>query len=154
MSVQVIDGLAAGLLGRHVLQRPQEVADLRPRRERRIVSGDLDLGEPEVEHFEPAAIGDHHVAGLQVAVHDARPVRDAQGLGNLPRPVQRLGDGHRAAGDGLTQCAALHQLHNEHVGALVLEDVVDRDDVRVVQRGCGACLPQEEPPAAFVSGHR
>ena len=88
--------LAPGLLRRHVPRRPQEHPGLgapgresgglgpvltRAARQRMDPHG---LGEPEVEDLDVAVLGDHDVAGLQVAVDDALLVGDLEGLGDLP----------------------------------------------------------------------
>ena len=40
--------------------------------------------QSEVEQLDVAVRPDHHVLGLDVAMHDLRGVRDRQRLGNLP----------------------------------------------------------------------
>ena len=61
-----------------------------------------------------------------------------QGLADLDAVGAGLLDWHRA-GDGL----ALDVLHHQVAAAVVLPDVVQRADVRVVQRGDGAGLALE-----------
>ena len=83
------------------------------------------------------------------------------------RRVQRVGDLHAQVDDGrylqrsrrhrLVQGAAAQQLHHEigtAVGFRRLTDVVDRADVRMVERGCRARLPLEAQQVFFRCGQR
>ena len=83
--------------GRHVADGPEDRARLvagapssaapraPPRRSR------LDeLGQAEVQDLDEPVLGDHHVLGLQVPVHDARLVRLGQAVGDLRRRVEEL----------------------------------------------------------------
>ena len=73
---------------------------------------------------------------LDVAVHDALAVRDAERREDLARVVDRDVDRRRAAGrDQLLQAAAVEVLHRDVVGVLGLPAVEDRDDVRVREPG-------------------
>ena len=145
----VIDRLATRLFRRHVFERAEYIARTSFRCKGDVRAGYRHLCEAEVQHFEMAARGDHHVAGFQVAMHDAGAVCCAKRVRRLPRPLNRLRDRHRAH-HRVAERAPFHQLHHEHVAPFVLENVVDRDDVRVVQCRCRACLAQEQPTAAFV----
>ncbi len=96
--------LALELLGRHVLERPEDRAFLRQallRRERRqaarVSRRRHRLGQAEVEQLD-ARLRQHHVAGLQVAVDDAAPVRLVQRVGDLGADPKRLLERQRALG--------------------------------------------------------
>ena len=126
-----------GLLGRHV----RGSADDRPGVGQAQVGEPLfrRLGDPEVDHLGrgPAVyLGDHHVAGLEVAVDDPLLVsvlhrladRDEQlqaGLDRQPFAVAVFGD--RLAAD------QLH--HEERLAGLGGAAVVDAGDVGVVHQG-------------------
>ena len=82
----VVDPLALGLLGRHVGERAHDIAGARER----LVPGEVrDAEVRELGHAGGSAgrIGDQHVLGLDVAVHDAALVRV------LERAAQREPDG-------------------------------------------------------------
>ena len=90
-----------------------------------------------------AALREHDVAGLEVAVDDPRPVRAVQRIGDLDAAAQQLGGGQRPALEALGQGLALEVLHDEIDQVALAPDVVERADVGVVQRGDRAGLALE-----------
>ena len=73
--------------------------------------GERAVREAEVEHLHVPVGAHHHVLRLDVAVHDARPMRRAEGAGQLPRDVERPLDRQRrqsrspaASGPGTNSC--------------------------------------------------
>ena len=64
-------------------------------------------------------------------------------LGDLLDQVGRLARRQRAVGDLCGQAAALDEAHAEVVLALVLADLVDGDDARMVEVGGGLGLDVE-----------
>ena len=93
------------------------------------------LGEPEVEHLDPALGRDLDVGGLQVAVDDAVLVRLLERLRDLERDAGGLLHRDGAALDAVGERVAGDQLHHQRGGALALLEAVDRRDVRMVERG-------------------
>jgi hypothetical protein len=156
-----VDALAEQLLGRHVVDRPQNGARLRLDADERLlraVGGARglrardELGDAEVENLDVAVAADHQVLRLQVAVDDARLVRLRQPFGYLDGKLQRLDRLQGARTNLLPQRLALDVLHR-HVGAAtVFAELVDGEDVRVAQDGGGARLLQEAAAAVFVRG--
>lgn len=143
-----VRGAVLDLLGRQVGDGPQDGAARRGRRLR-----GQRAGEPEVGHLDLTVLADDDVLRLDVPVHDAGPVGQAQRLGDRDQQVQRGTRGERCLGlDDLAQRATAHQLHDEEhvhpVGALV----VDRDDARVVEAGRGSRLTSETVREGLVVG--
>jgi len=68
---------------------------------------------------------------------DALPVRGRQGVGQLDGDLQCLVQWHRALLQSFGQRHALEVLRDQVIDALVLADVVQGADVRVVQTGDG-----------------
>ena len=98
-------------------------------------AGRARLADAEVHDLRAAVLGQHDVARLQIAVDDARIVRDRQTVGDLagdldharglqPLPLDRAVE--RLPGD---------ELHDDERPAVQVADVVDGDDVRVVEQG-------------------
>ena len=75
-------------------------------------------------------------------MHDTLGVRRVQRIGNLSRELDRGVHVERLAPDLLVQSAALQQLHHDEPPAFPFSDVVNRADVRVVQRRGRARLAQ------------
>ena len=90
------------------------------------------LGETEVEELD-SRLREHHVAGLQVAMHDPAPVRLVQRVGDLPADTKRLFEGELAPGQTVGECLAFQELHDEVLGLALTSHVVERADVRVRQ---------------------
>ena len=90
-----------------------------------------------------ATLCDEDVCGLDVAVHDALRMGGIQSVGDLDAHVEKLLQVHGAVADAVLQRGALEKLHgNEHLpGALA--DLINRADVRVIQRRRGASLTTE-----------
>ena len=109
--------------------------------------------QAEVEHLGLTAVGDHDVGRLDVAMDDARGMRRREPAGDLLRELEHAIDRHAAARDQLVERAAAHQLHDEEVDPVRVIHFVDRDDVRVIERGCGARL-LEKPIAPIAIARR
>ncbi len=116
------------------------------------------LGQAEVGHLDPTLVGEDHVLGLDVAVHDARPVCRPEGVEHTFSDGQCLARGQRATlGDHVAQGAPRQQLHRqvEHVAGvagLVGPLVEHLDHVRVGQPGGGAGLAHEPGDELGVVG--
>ena len=135
-----VEAAAAHLLGRQVLGRPHHdvVAG-------QVVAGAVEaLGDPEVGQQDPAVGGDEDVARLDVAVDEAGVVGGVERRRDARADVDRqLGAQPGLHVEQLAQALAVDELHDDGLAALVLEDVVDGDDVRVGQPGHGDGLTAE-----------
>ena len=149
----MIDGESARLLGRHVADRPHHHPGRRVRHRRTVTGGGGNASrEAEVEDFHVAGARDEDVAGLQVAMDDAAIVRGGKGPGDLHAVLERLADRHRTARDDRRERLAVEQLGDGVRGRAVLADVVDRDDVRVGERGEGFHLALEPREGVGIGG--
>mmetsp|Transcript_21829 Transcript_21829/g.65433 ORF Transcript_21829/g.65433 Transcript_21829/m.65433 type:complete len:378 (-) Transcript_21829:61-1194(-) len=119
-------------LGRHVTaraRRPRQIVG----RVRVVVVHVQRHRQPKVQELEAPRGVDAEVVGLEVAVHDLLVVQvrerveeDADQVARLLLVVEGL------LHDALEELAALHELDDHVVGALLLEEVVELDDVRVL----------------------
>ena len=85
-------------------------------------------------------------------MYDPRRVGLGQPLGDLGGEGKHLLGREGALVQELSESPSLHELHHDVVGALVLPDVEDRRDVRVVQGRGGVGLPFEATSSLGVGG--
>ena len=88
--------------------------------------------QSEVRDAYVAVLVNHHVAGLEVAVDDARVVRRGETGAYLPRYLDGLV--RRQATEALEhgrKLLAAHELHRDEARALILAYVVNAADVAV-----------------------
>ena len=122
-----------------------------------------ELGETEVEDFDALVGGDEDVFRLQVAMDDALVVRGGKPAGELHRVRESLADKKPracrvrnrplvAGRKPVAQRLALEQLRDDVRRAVVLADVVDIQNVRMVQRGRRARLLLEAGQTPAIPG--
>ena len=134
-----IDGLTLQLLGRHVAERSQHDASLRPGRGRGEVRKGAgffllrQLRQAEVEDLDPPVFRDEEVLGLQIAMHDSLLVCRAEAVGDLKRVVDGLLRREAASCQSRAQRLAFEKLLHDVGRIVVTADVVDGRDVGVVQ---------------------
>ena len=111
------------------------------------------LGEPEVEHLRVPPGQDEDVVRLDVAVDDARGVRGAQRVCDLDRELEHPLGRRPSRGKLRLQRLALQVfLHDESHPRVVLANVVDGGDVRMVETRRGAGLALEPHHAVRIDG--
>ena len=110
-----------------------------------------ELGQAEVENLHLPRLGDEDVRRLDVAMDDALRVRGAERFGDLHRQVEH-GVELQLRRDALAKRLPLEQLHHDEGLAVVLFDVVNRADVRMVQCGGRARLAAEPIERLSVAG--
>ena len=140
------------MFGRHVGERAHHDAVFRIDETRRSLGvGERfpagELCQPEVQHLHVPVATDHDVLGLQVAVDDAGVVRRRDGLGDLDADGQRLTHLETAALEHGPQRDPVDVLRGEELHPGGVADVVDRQNVRVVERRdrAGFALESQQP---------
>ena len=92
------------------------------------------------------------VGRLDVAVHEAAPVRRVERAGDLAEQRQRARRANEAVAlEQRLQIAALDVAHRQEELPVLLAGLVDRDDVRVVERGGEPRLVEEAAAEALVA---
>ncbi len=126
--------LAAGdLFGADVLGGPEDHPGRRDPDSRVRCARDPEIDHPHV----PAPI-DEDVGRLDVAMDDAALVCGLQRTSHIDDDAERDVERHPSVAlEEVLQVLPVHELHDDEVGALIRTGVVDRRDVRVVQRGRG-----------------
>ena len=146
-----IDGAAERLLGRHVCDGSDRETGAREKGPRvdsrgviRRAEGPLvDLRQTEIKDLRRAPVGDEDVARLDVPVDDRPRMGRLEGFEDLTCEIEQALGRHGAPADHLLQGLARQQLHDDEVQPLVLPDVVDRADVRMIQSRGGAGFAAE-----------
>jgi len=151
-----VEFLAFDLLGRHVLDRANDGAVLSGGRTgggERGGAGESDCGLREAEVQElGAGFGEHDVAGLQIAVHDAAAVSFVERVGDFGANFQNLFRGKLAFDKTVGEALALDALHDQEISAVLRADVKERTDIRMIQRGDGFGFPLEAQLARRIGG--
>ena len=96
---------------------------------------------------------EQHVRGLDVAMHEALRVRGVERVRDLCDDRERARRIERALrAQELAKVGALHEAHDEVEAAVELARVVNRHDVRVLERHRELRLAREALAEAFVRG--
>src|SRR6516225_10728008 len=95
--------------------------------------GCTDLSQPEIQNLGMAALGHEDIGGRDVPVDDARSVGGIEGVGDLYAKRQYLLDLQRLATDAVFERHAVKELHDDEGLTVVLPDLMDGADVRMVQ---------------------
>jgi hypothetical protein len=90
------------------------------------------FGEAEVHQLR-ATLGEHYVAGFQIAMHDAGAMGLFERVGNFDGDLQRLVGGERLAGEPGGQRFAFEVFHYQEVDAVLAADVVQHTNVGMLQ---------------------
>ncbi len=85
-------------------------------------------------------------------MRDALCVRRRDRIGERNRDRQQLGERQAAFGNRQRERPALDQLHHEEPDRARLLDRIDRDDVRMIQRGGGARFTLEAAEPIGIGG--
>src|SRR5437764_1091262 len=93
-----------------------------------------ELRQTEIENLHLARRRDHHVAGFDVAMNDAAPVRCRQRVGYLNCDRERAAQIERTTVDQLAHILAFDELHGDEIHATDLVEIKNRADVRVIER--------------------
>ena len=104
----------------------------------RITAGDRDVRaerKAEVEHLDASAGRDANVGRLQIAMHHAVGVGLAERIAQLQPDLHDAIDRQRTVAELRRQRLAGHVLHDDVRTAVLVEHVVHRRDVGVIQRG-------------------
>jgi len=105
--------------------------------QRRLVH---DPGGAEIAQFHRAVLGQKHVGRFEIPVNDAAGVGEGQRRSDLADDPDRSGNIQRSPPlHQVAQRLALDVLHDDGQAAVLLHDVMHRDDVAVLKprRGLG-----------------
>ena len=132
-------GLAADEFGRHERRRPDDVAGAAGGMGGVATGG---LGDAEIHQHRSPVLAEHHIRGLDVAVHDAGRVHGAQRGEQLQaqRGDRRRGQSTPASAQDGGQAGTLVVVHHQPVRAVVHHHVVHDGHVGMPDPGREPCL--------------
>jgi len=110
---------------------------------REVLADGSELCESEVENFDESVGSDHQVAGLDVAMRDARFMRFRESFGYLRRDFNRFSKWKGSDVQQIAQRLSLDQFHRDVVSGAVSSQFVDGDDVGMVEGRRRARFPLE-----------
>src|SRR5215469_8610193 len=100
---------------------------------RRVVEHRDELCQTKVQNLGLAAVDQKNVCRLDVAMDDALGVRGIEAVGDLDADLQKFGNLERLANDTMFQSLAFEKLHSNEWPSLVLANIVNRANVRMIQ---------------------
>jgi hypothetical protein len=92
------------------------------------------FGETKVENLHDTIRRDLDVRRLQIAMDDAFVVSGLEGVGDLPRHRERIGNRDRATAQTVRQGLTFDEFEHQGSDPFALFEAVDRADVRVIER--------------------
>ena len=103
-----------------------------------------EFGQAEVQDLDASVLRQEEVFRLEVTMNNAGVVSGGQSTRNVHAAIAGLARTHRTATQAIPQGFALQQLGHDVRTSIVLADVEDRNNIRMVQSGGGLRL-QFEP---------
>ena len=100
-------------------------------------------GQPEVHDLDVAVFGEHHVRGLEVAVHHTPLVCRVERFGDLFGHAHGLSEWQRPAAEPAFERLAADVFHGDTRTTVERRDFVDRADERMIERSGGACFGEQ-----------
>ena len=133
--------------GQRLRDENAEAGDVRP-------GGDLARADrdPEVRQVGVAFVVEQDVVRVDVAVYDAGAVRGLEGVAELIDHRHGLGGGERAVFEDGGQVPAAHQTHDQIGRVRLTPVVVQRDDVRMLERRDDLCFGLETADEGRIVG--
>src|SRR5437764_3059648 len=101
---------------------------------RRTAARGRNLSEAEIEDFGVFTAGNENVGRLDIAMNDAFRVGGIQSIGYFNSQREQNFGFERLPGNAVLQRGAFEKLHCDEWMAVVLADLVNGADIRVVER--------------------
>jgi hypothetical protein len=110
------------------------------------------LGQTEIQYFRVPSFCYEDVGWFDVAVDDAFRVGRIEPVRNLDGQIEDAFNFHRAASDAVLQRHTVQELHHDIRLTVFLTNVINRADVRVVERGGRLRFSTEPFECLMVTG--
>ena len=109
------------------------------------------LRQPEVQNLGVAACGDENICRLNVAMHNATRMSCVERISDINSRCHEQIEFKRLAADQMLQGFAFEVLHHDEGATVVLTNVVNRANVRMIQAGRRLCFAAEAAEQVLVS---
>src|SRR5437868_4679151 len=110
------------------------------------------LCNPEVEHFHIAVAPEHDVPRVDVPMDDPSFMSGGQRTRDLDRNIERFTHLHSPARQPLSQGLAFDQFTGYVISSVILTDLVNGQDIRMIERDYGARFLLKPLEAFGVTG--
>ena len=109
--------------------------------------------EAEIENFGVAAGGDKNICRFDIAMDDIFRVSRFEGIGNLNSQREDIFERHGAASDAFFKRLAVEILHDDEGAAVFFADIVNRADIRMIERRRRLRFTAESLEGLAILGH-
>ncbi len=148
---------AAHLFRRHVTRSPEHRARHRAREQLGLIAARSAprhlFGQSEIEDLGAPVARQHDVLRLEIAVYDCPSVRCRQRIGHLSGDLHHAALRQSAAFQQVAQSLAFDQFADNVDQPILAADIVNRNNIRMIQRAGGAGLLFEALAAPRVVRH-
>src|SRR4029077_7747851 len=105
--------------------------------------GRCDFCQAKIQDLGMTALGRKNICRLNIAMHDPLRVRRIERIGNLDAERKQRLQLHRTVADAMFQRHAIEVLHDDERLAVLVTDVVDGADIRMVECRCSSRFTAE-----------
>src|SRR5208282_562757 len=102
----------------------------------------LRFGQAKIHQLGPA-LGEHDVAGLEIAVNDSLAMGHGERVCDGNADLEDIAHRQGAFAEPICQSLALEKLHDQKINSILRTDVVELADREMIERGNGAGLALE-----------
>ena len=148
-----VDLVAGDLLGCDVVDGAHQVAVFGDSRLLGDAFREAEVGQVDVVGaVGSSAAVEQHVGGLHVAMHEAARVSRIEGARHLGEEAGRIRRVETTVSEAFLEVTPLHVAHSDEEDVLGRPSLIDRDDVRMIDRRGELRFAQEAVPERLVLG--
>jgi len=108
--------------------------------------------EAEIENFGVAEFGDKDIGGLDVAMNDAAGVSGLEAGGDVDGNVEEFIGIERLVTQEMLESEAIEKFHGDESLAVLLTDIVNGADIRMIEGGSGLRFALEAGEGLWIEG--
>src|SRR6266566_5804586 len=112
----------------------------------------MSFSQPEIENLGVSALGHEQVCRLDVAVNNSLRMRCIEGIGDFYSQLQQRFQLYRLCSNAMFQGYTIEKLHRDEGLSILVADIIDRANIRVVQGRCSLGLTLKARQGLGISG--